>query len=165
MKRTLEADIETNPARYLFIGIDPEGGGIIDGVRRYVYTPNPEDDPNVLSEVLRSFRELQPVSWGMEQGIEHDDIFKYLCGKWESERPPDALPTSLWFVEKEKLGKWKEINDNNDHWMSHRGPWIDIIEFTIDLNVSGDDADRQVDKQTWESTLADIKEHYSLTPM
>jgi hypothetical protein len=110
-------------------------------------------------ESLRTFLEVtsdleEHSRFGDEDSWVAWDIFTYLCGEWEGERPPAALPDSLWFTPREELGTWVEIDATHDFRMI-KGPWASIIEtqFFGELKDVDDHESRAISESDWNNRV------------
>jgi hypothetical protein len=142
----------------LFIVIGMED--IVNSIKYVMFTPTLATDPGLYLELLSHFQETVPYHMSDEHndGLYLPDILDYLCGDWREERVPEALPASLWFVPREKLGFWKRLGAD-DYVNVCDGPWKDVItivdSYTLADGTFTNPNERMVEKSTWEEAVAE----------
>lgn len=139
--------------RHLLLAVDASGKNTEPGagLKRYAYTPSPSTDW-VFDEVLSQYRQTEPSYVEEESHNNFLDVLKYLCNDdWDFERPPEALPGSLWFTPRVELGQWEKLEEHEDFVFVNEGPWLSVIEIMCDFTEDS----YELNKQTFDEFLAD----------
>jgi hypothetical protein len=140
------------PRRYLFIGHSRDAAPL----EAWIYT-RPDAWPtheglgeiDVLHSILDQMASNDYAS--AEDAIHCPDILRYISGEWNAHRPPDALPISLFFVDRAQLGKVERVPDTLATVVC---PFANVFSFGNFGRVSGGDESRAVSDKIWTAAVA-----------